>query len=116
MRPVWDHDEPDRFVLLEGGVLSRADDMMIVRGVNIFPSAIEQILRSFPEIVEYRMIAEKEAEMDRLTVEIEDRLNDPQRVAEELRLRLSLKIDVRCVPLGSLPRFEAKGKRFVDRR
>ena len=44
------------FVLLEGGVLGRTDDMMIVRGVNVFPSAIEQILRSFPEVPEYRLI------------------------------------------------------------
>lgn len=103
-------------MLLEGGILSRADDMMIIRGVNIFPSAIEQILRGFPEIIEYRLIATKQGEMDRLSVEIEDRLNQPQRVAEELQLRLGLKIDVTTVPIGTLPRFEGKGKRFIDKR
>jgi len=103
-------------VLLEGGVLGRADDMMVIRGINIFPSSVEQILRSFPEIVEYRMIARRDGEMDSLAVEIEDRLENPERVAKELRLRLSLKVDVQCVPLGSLPRFEGKGKRFVDER
>ncbi|MBI3839702.1 MAG: phenylacetate--CoA ligase family protein [Planctomycetia bacterium] len=116
VRPSWQHAGENRFVFLEGGVLSRADDMMIVRGVNIFPSSIEQILRSFPELVEYRLIARKAGEMDQLVVEIEDRLNDPARVATELRLRLGLKVEVRSVPLGSLPRAEGKGKRFVDER
>jgi phenylacetate-CoA ligase len=115
-RPAWQHDGACRFVLLRGGVLGRADDMMVVRGVNIFPSSIEQILRSFPEVVEYRMIVRRVAEMDLLTVEIEDRLEEPRRVAEELRLRLGLKVAVRTVPLGTLPRFEGKGKRFVDER
>lgn len=107
---------PNRFLLLEGGILGRSDDMLVVRGVNIFPSSIEQILRSFPEVVEYRMTAVRSGTLDQLIVEIEDRLNDPQRVAEELRLRLGLKVDVKTVPIGSLPRFEGKGKRFVDNR
>ena len=116
VRPTWNAPGDNRFVLLEGGVLGRADDMMVIRGVNIFPSSVEQILRSFPEIVEYRMIAQRAGEMDSLAVEIEDRLENPERVAKELRLRLTLKVDVQCVPLGSLPRFEGKGKRFVDER
>ena len=116
VKPTWQHEGPNRFVLLEGGVLGRTDDMMIIRGMNVFPSSVEQILRSFPEVVEYRMTAYKAAAMDQLLIEIEDRLEQPQRVASELRLRLGLKIDVQCVPLGSLPRYEGKGKRFVDKR
>ena len=116
VRPYWRHEQECRFVLLEGGVVGRTDDMVIVRGVNVFPSAIEQILRSFPEVLEYRVTAFKLAEMDQLTIEIEDRLDQPQRVAEELRLRLGLKIEVTSVTLGSLPRYEGKGARFVDRR
>jgi phenylacetate-CoA ligase len=90
--------------------------MMIVRGVNVFPSSVEQIIHSFPEVVEYRMIVHKRGAMDTLTIEIEDRLEAPQRVADELRLRLGLRVTVKAVPLGSLPRFEGKGKRFVDQR
>ena len=116
VRPLWRHQERVRFVLLDGGVLGRTDDMMIIRGVNVFPSAIEQIVRSFPEVLEYRTIVRKHEEMDQLSMEIEDRLDQPQRVAEELRLRLGLKVDVRNVPPGSLPRFEGKGARFVDER
>lgn len=116
VRPTWNDDQPIRFVLLSGGVLGRTDDMLVIRGVNVFPSSIEQILRSFPEIVEYRMTALKQGVMDRLLIEIEDRLSDPARVERELRLRLGLRVEVREVALGSLPRFEGKGRRFIDQR
>jgi phenylacetate-CoA ligase len=73
-------------------------------------------LRSFPEVVEYRALLRQASAMDYLVVEVEDRLESPERIAEELQLRLGLKIDVNLVPLGSLPRFEGKGKRFFDER
>lgn len=116
VRPIWNHGQQRRFVLLEGGVLGRRDDMLIVRGVNVFPSAVEQIVRSFPEVVEYRMTIAKVAEMDQLLVEIEDHLHQPARVADELRVRLGLKIEVRAVAPGTLPRFEGKSRRIVDQR
>jgi phenylacetate-CoA ligase len=116
VRPRWDEAGANRFVFLEGGVVGRVDDMMIVRGVNVFPSSVEQILRSFPEIVEYRLTVHKAGEMDQLKVEIEDRLGNPARVAEELRVRLGLRVEVVAAPLGSLPRYEGKGRRFVDLR
>jgi phenylacetate-CoA ligase len=116
VRPIWPTNGSNRFVLLEGGILGRSDDMMIIRGMNIYPSAIEQILRSFPEVVEYRMTARKRGALDELVVEVEDHLQDPARIAEELRLKLGLKIDVRCAAAMSLPRFEGKGRRFIDNR
>ena len=69
VRPTWPQSGTNRFVLLEGGVLGRADDMMIIRGVNIYPSAIEQILHGFPEVVEYRLTARKHGELDELVVD-----------------------------------------------
>jgi phenylacetate-CoA ligase len=116
VRPTWNDDQTCRFVLLTGGVLGRTDDMLIIRGVNIFPSAIEQILRGFPEILEFRLTAFKSGQMDQLRIEIEDRLENPDRVARELQVRLGLRVDIVCVPVGSLPRFDLKGKRFVDQR
>jgi phenylacetate-CoA ligase len=116
VRPTWKHGSPNRFVLLEGGVLGRADDMMIIRGVNIYPSAIEEILHSFPEVVEYRMTVRKRGELDELAIDVEDHLMCPERIAEELRLKLGLKVEVSAVPAMSLPRFEGKGHRFVDER
>ena len=115
--------KPDRsgrgennFAFLPGGVLGRADDMLVIRGVNIFPSAIEQILCEFDDVQEYRITASKNGEMDALTVEVEDAKDDPKRIADALNVRLGLNIEVRSVPNNSLPRFEAKGKRFVDER
>jgi len=116
VRPTWSHGGTCRFVLLDGGIVGRRDDMIVVRGVNVFPTAVEQIVRSFPEVLEYRITAFTQSQLDQLSVEIEDRLEQPSRVAEELRLRLGLRIDVACVPPGTLPRFEGKGRRFVDQR
>jgi phenylacetate-CoA ligase len=116
VRPRFDSRGDCRFVLLEGGVLGRADSMLVVRGVNVFPSSIEHILRGFPEVVEFRVTATKAGAMDMLAVEVEDRLAQPERIAREMHLRLGLKIEVQQVPLGTLPRFEGKGKRFIDRR
>ena len=104
------------WVVLEGGILGRTDDMLVVRGVNVFPGAIDDIVRSFPEVVEYRLTLTKNAGLDVLQLEIEDHLNAPDRVARELQLRLGLRVDVATVPLGSLPRFEGKGRRVIDRR
>jgi phenylacetate-CoA ligase len=104
------------WVRLDGGILGRVDDMLVVRGVNIFPGAIDDIVRSFPEVVEYRLVASTRESLDVLSLEIEDRLDAPDRVARELRVRLGLRVEVTTVPIGSLPRFEGKGRRLVDRR
>ena len=114
VRPRRDHDAS--FVLLEGGILGRADDMMIIRGVNIFPSSIEEIVRNFPEIGEYRLTAFRAGTMDGIRLEIEDGQGVLKRLAEEVRVQLGLNIEVASVPRDSLPRFEAKSRRFVDRR
>ncbi|HTQ40250.1 MAG TPA: AMP-binding protein [Pirellulales bacterium] len=116
VRPTWRHPGTNRFVLLNGGVLGRNDDMLVVRGVNVFPSSIDHILRSFPEVVEYRATVYKVSEMDRLRIEVEDRLQQPDRIMQEFKLRIGLRVEVETVPLGSLPRFEGKGKRFIDKR
>ncbi len=116
VRHRYPTEGPNHFVVLDGGVLGRVDDMMIIRGVNIFPSSIESILRTFAEVVEYRIVAHKVGEMDALTVAVEDPSDDPRRIAQELKVRLGLRVEVCSVPIGSLPRFEGKAKRFVDQR
>jgi phenylacetate-CoA ligase len=116
VRPTWKPAGAKRFVMLSGGVLGRTDDMLVVRGVNVFPSSIDHILRSFPEVVEYRATVYKVSEMDRLRIEVEDRLQQPERIAQEMKLRVGLRVEVEAVPLGSLPRYEGKGRRFVDQR
>ncbi len=122
VRPEWasatdqaatDRSSTCRFVRLAGGVIGRSDDMMVIRGVNIFPTAIEQILCEFAEVAEYRMIATKRGAMDELRIEVEDAKNEPSRIADALQIRLGLRIEVQGVEPGSLPRSEAKSRRFI---
>ena len=108
--------DSSNFVLLQGGVLGRADDMVVIRGVNVFPSALEEILRSFDDVVEYRITAFQDGEMDGLSVEVEDRLDNPQRIKDAIEVGLGLRVQVILAETNSLPRFEAKGRRFIDNR
>ena len=117
VRPRWpDEGAACPWVRLDGGILGRTDDMLVIRGVNIFPGAIDDIVRSFPEIVEYRMLVDTVASLDELRLEVEDHLAAPDRVSRELQVRLGIRVDVAVVPIGSLPRFEGKGRRIIDRR
>lgn len=116
VRPIWPTEGANRFVLLPGGVLGRADDMLVVRGVNVFPSSIEEILHSFPEVAEYRFTIRKQGELDEMILDVEDQLQQSARIAEELRLRLGLKVEVRQAAPHSLPRYEGKGQRFIEER
>jgi phenylacetate-CoA ligase len=106
------------FLLLQGGVLGRADDMLIVRGVNVFPSAIENVMREFREIEEFRVeIFEKEA-MKEIKLILEPCANQSsvsglaERVSQRVRERIGLRPHVELVVPGTLPRFELKAKRF----
>lgn len=107
------------FARLEGGILGRVDDMFIVRGNNVFPTAVEAVLRRFPEVAEFRLNVFEDGALTqvRLDVEPAPEVTDPnglcERVAHTLHASLSFRADVRHVPAGSLPRFEMKAKRFV---
>jgi phenylacetate-CoA ligase len=104
------------FLTLPGGVLGRVDDMLLIRGVNIYPSSIETILRTFPEIDEFRIVVARVDELDEIAVEVECPEELAPRVELALRQALSLRAPVRAVPYGSLPRFELKARRVVDQR
>jgi phenylacetate-CoA ligase len=106
------------FLLLQGGVLGRVDDMLIVRGVNVFPSAIENVMREFHEIEEFRVeIFEKEA-LNEIKLVLEPRADQSsvaglaERVSQRVRERIGLRSRVELVAPGTLPRFELKAKRF----
>ena len=104
---------------LEGGILGRADDMVMVRGVNVFPSLLEEIVRSFPEIVEYRVLLNNRRALAEVSLEAEPVPSCPncgalqRRLEQTLQTALSLRIPVRLVPPGSLPRFEMKARRWT---
>lgn len=107
------------FARLDGGILGRVDEMFIVRGNNVFPTAVEAVLRRFPELAEFRVNIIESGTLTRVKVEIEPtpEISDApslcQRVGRTLQESLSFKADVEAVAPGSLPRFEMKAKRFV---
>ncbi len=103
------------FLKLPGGLVGRADDLMIVRGVNVFPSAVEAIVRDL-EAGEFRIVRTRQEAMEELTVEVEASEEAARALAERLRLRIGVRIATRAVSPGSLPRFEMKARRIVDRR
>ena len=104
---------------LAGGILGRVDDMVIVRGVNVYPSAIEAVVREIGEVAEYRVEAHDERGMTELRVVVEPASGAGNgldaRVGEALQRALGLRCDVALVGPGALPRFELKAKRFVRR-
>lgn len=104
---------------LDGGILGRADDMVTIRGNNVFPSTIESVLRRFPEIAEFRIVVVTRRSMPHLRIEIEPTSGiaaapEPlvARVQQTMKERLNFTAEVVPVPADSLPRFELKGRRF----
>lgn len=116
VRGFRDHSQSSRFLWLEQGILGRADNMLVIRGVNVFPSSIEAIVREVEDDAEFRMIASRCDEMDQLEVEIETTVEQARDLADRLRDRLAMRVEVRTVEVGSLPRSEAKARRWIDRR
>ncbi|MBC8243081.1 MAG: AMP-binding protein [Verrucomicrobia bacterium] len=102
---------------LQGGILGRADDMVVVRGVNVYPSAIEEILRSAGGITEYRVCIRRDDALVEMSVEVEPETVDDSGLAKRLATAfyesLSLRVPVTLVEPGTLPRFELKAKRWV---
>jgi phenylacetate-CoA ligase len=105
------------FMRLKGGILGRTDDMIHVRGNNVYPSALEAIIRRYPEIAEYKIAIDESLAMTQVRIDIEapeSALAD--KVARDIQEELLFRAEVLAVPLGSLPRFEMKARRVVVRR
>jgi phenylacetate-CoA ligase len=104
---------------LEGGILGRTDDMIIVRGVNVYPAAVEEIIRSSEEVIEYCAHVSQQNALTELRVEIElvTGCTDGQAVAAQLEKRfqdtLALRVPVTVASPGALPRFEMKSQRWT---
>jgi phenylacetate-CoA ligase len=109
-------------------IKGRVDDMLIIRGINVFPSQIEYSLMSIPELGEhFQIIVERKGALDTMLVKVElksaafsDKLDDfiklKNKAAHVLRNNLNVAVDVDLVPPGTLARFEGKAKRVIDRR
>ncbi len=103
---------------LEGGVRGRADDMIVLRGNNFYPAALQTILHRFAEVAEYRVEVDRSATLAVLRVEVEPRpdAHGPtlaHRVDRAIRDELLFRAEVVAVEPGSLPRFEHKAQRLV---
>lgn len=109
---------------LEGSVLGRLDDMKKIRGIIVYPSRIEEIVRGFGEVEEFRVVFKRIHSLDEIVVQIEpargvephDYVPLQRRVEKALQLGLNIRASVEIAPAGSLPRWDHKAKRFVDER
>lgn len=107
----------DGRLLLEGGILARCDDMVVVRGVNIYPSAIENVVRRIPEVAEFMVEQRCVNSMEEIELLVEPHPGvDPVGIGRKLEGRLkdtfALRIPVKIVGMMELPRFEFKAKRW----
>ncbi|HWD19028.1 MAG TPA: AMP-binding protein [Verrucomicrobiae bacterium] len=107
---------PDR--ALAGGILGRVDEMVIVRGVNVYPTALEDVLRGFAEIVEYQAQLDRSGSLAELTLQIEPAADctDSAALVQRLQLALhaafNLRIPITVAAPGALPRYEMKARRW----
>ena len=104
-------------LVLNGGVLGRVDDMVVVRGVNVFPGAVEGIVRRFPEVEEFRVDVLESEGLAELKVTVEPAAASTpaglrEGVLESIRDNLHIRPLVEVVAPGTLPRFELKARRF----
>jgi phenylacetate-CoA ligase len=113
------------FDIYEGGILGRVDDMKIVRGTNVYPRAVEAIVREYPEVDEFQTVIARDGIRDEITLRVECKPDwQPDQwdtLCDSLHRRLSLAHEglnfrVERAAEGELPRFELKAKRTVDLR
>ena len=109
-------------------IQGRVDDMLIIRGINVFPSQVEYTLMTIPEVGEhFQIVIERSGALDDMLVRVEltresfsDKITDlmkiRQNVEHRLRNALNVAVDVELVEPGSLPRFEGKSKKVIDKR
>ena len=103
-------------------ILGRTDDMMKVKGVNIFPSQIDQLLQKVEGCTsEYQVVLEKEGSKDKMCLRVESDVEGSlaeleERVRRAFKLKIGILIEVQALPVGALPRSEKKTKRVIDKR
>jgi phenylacetate-CoA ligase len=104
---------------LAGGILGRMDDMVFVRGVNVYPSAVEEIIGRFNEVAEYRVHLSAAQPLTEMRVEIEpvpDHAGSrglAAKIEQAFQQAFALRVPVGLVSPGALPRFEMKARRWV---
>jgi phenylacetate-CoA ligase len=110
--------------LFMGGILGRFDDMVKVRGVQLTPQMLEEIVRNFSEVEEFFTTVENRSGLDTLVIKLELKLSQTpgveqdiiHKVKQQVKKNLGLSPEVNIEPYNSLPRFELKARRFQDLR
>lgn len=110
-------------VVCDGGFSGRADDMLNIRGVTVFPSAVEDVIRSLPELgEEFKIVVSSSGTLDEITLVVEQRdtsVHESQlagRLETSFRAQLELRPTIQVLPYGTLPKTEFKAKRVDDQR
>ncbi|GAB6286683.1 MAG: phenylacetate--CoA ligase [Methanoregula sp.] len=103
------------------GIHGRTDDMLIIKGVNVFPSDVEAVVRGSDYLTgEYRLIVDRAKHLDVLTVEVENTAKKPAEIqhllATAIKARLGVTTNIIVHPPGTLPRETHKAKRIIDKR
>lgn len=104
---------------LEGGIIGRTDDMVVIRGVNVHPSAVEELIRGIGEVAEYRVEVFTRHGMPELSLHVEpsatcsDLAGLTKRLESTFRTAFNLRVPVTISAAGELPRFEMKARRWV---
>ena len=105
---------------LEGGILGRADDMVVIRGVNVYPSAVEEIIRRVGGIAEYQVNLIHKNALAEISISVESEDNNNKEITEKLsnafQESLSLRVPIKIVETNSLPRFELKAQRWIKQK
>lgn len=117
VKPVAVENEDPRAFALKGGIIGRADDMVVVRGVNLYPSAVDAVVRSFEGIGEYQVSIDGAGSMVQVSITIENTssFDDGElKISVEKRMRevFGLRIPISVLSEGSLPQFEMKARRW----
>jgi phenylacetate-CoA ligase len=104
------------FVKVVGGIRGRVDDMFTVRGVNLYPSQVEDIVRRYPEVGEFVIERRMVREMDEVTLVVETSESfATERLMADLRQALGVRLECRVVRAGTLPKSELKARRTVKK-
>jgi len=103
------------FLKVVGGIQGRVDDMFTVRGVNLYPSQVEDIVRRYPQVTEFVIEHRRERQMDEVSLLLETSVAgfSADRLEADLRQALGVRLGCRIVATGTLPRSELKSKRIV---
>ena len=111
-----------------GPVMGRSDDMLIIRGINVFPSQVESVILSLKQFEpQYMIVVDRKGNLDTMQVQVEvrkDYFSDDigrmfelrKSLADKLKSVISIKADVKLMEPGSIARSQGKSKHVIDNR